>query len=352
MKKIFLLPLICLSIVSCKPQAQQDPTSAKVESPSKEVVAAAPSQSGDVLARINGEAITDAEVTEAVKSRLKKLEAQIFEIKRDGLSEVIEDRLVSLEAKKQNMSKEDYIQKELKMDEPSEQEIQTFYSMFKDKYNNEPLDKIKPQLIGRIKETRAKAQIEQILEKLRAAAKIEVLMERPRVEVSVDDDPSMGTPGAPITLIEFSEFQCPFCKRTRPTIDKILETYKDKVHYVFRDFPLSFHKQAPMAAKAANCAGEQDKYWDYNHMLFENQREIAPENLKTYAENLKLNMKKFDECLASDKGDKEIEKDTQDGMQAGVSGTPAYFINGIFLSGAQPFENFKEIIDEELQNKK
>jgi len=340
-----LLPLL----VACKGQGSGHNASNEnsVKASQNEVKVAA-SDSNPVLAKINGIEVTDAEVTALVKKRLQKVESQIFEIKRDGLDEIIDDKLVEAEAKKRSVSVDELLKKELTVEEPSEQEIQTFYTMFKQRFNNKSLDEVKPQLLAQLRSTKSRALREQFMEKLRKEASVEVLMERPRIEVSVDDDPIKGPSDAPITIVEFSEFQCPYCHKARAVVNRILDTYKDKVRYTFRDFPLSFHKMAPKAAEAANCAGEQGKYWEYNEYLFEHQSELAEDKLKDHAKAVGLNVDKFTTCLTSGKFADEIEKDINDGMAAGVSGTPAYFINGIFISGAQPFENFQKIIDEEL----
>ncbi len=342
---LFFIPLL----LACKPGNQ---VVAPAAVPSTVAVQTAPTNSGDVLARVNGVDITDAEVTGVIKKRLQKIESQIFDIKRDGLEDIIEDKLIEAEAKKQGIDPAELVKKELTVEEPSEQEIESFYAMFKQRFGNKTIDEVKPQLVAQLRATKSRAMKEQFIDRLKKEAKVEVLMERPRIEISVDDDPSQGPKDAPITIVEFSEFQCPYCKRTRETLKQIMETYKDKVHYVFRDFPLSFHKMAPKAAEAANCAGDQGKYWEYNTALFEHQPDLAEDRLKVYAKDLGLNTTKFEECLSSGKFAAEIEKDISDGAEAGVSGTPAYFINGIFLSGAQPFENFKAIIDDELARKK
>ena len=126
---------------------------------------------------------------------------------------------------------------------------------------------------------------------------------------------------------------------------------QDKIRLVFRQFPLEMHKEAPKAAEAALCANEQGKFWEYHDTLFQNQQALSVENLKTYAGNLKLDTKKFNECLASGKMAATVKADMEAGAKVGVSGTPAFFINGVMLSGAQPFEEFKKVIDEELQGK-
>ncbi len=154
-------------------------------------------------------------------------------------------------------------------------------------------------------------------------------------------------------IIEFSDYQCPFCRKFREeTLDKILETYEGKVRFVYRDFPLeNIHPYAFKAAEAANCAGEQGKYFEYHDLLYEKQSDWSArgeEAFVEYAQQLSLDVESFETCLASGKYEEEVRKDLQDGINAGVTGTPAFFINGIPLSGAQPFEVFKVIIDSEL----
>jgi len=164
-----------------------------------------------------------------------------------------------------------------------------------------------------------------------------------------DDDPVLGKADAPITLIEFTDYQCPFCGRVRQTVSQILEEYKGKVRYVIRDFPLSFHKDALKAHEGAHCAADQGKYWEMNKKLFADQSKIQVEDLKKYAAEIKLDAKKFADCLDSGKYTEKVRKSQEYGEKIGVSGTPAFFINGRMISGARPFEAFKEIIDDELR---
>lgn len=173
----------------------------------------------------------------------------------------------------------------------------------------------------------------------------------PRASVSADNDPVKGLGGAPVTIIEFSDFECPYCARFfEQTLSQIEEKYikTGKVKLVFRDFPLPFHRNAQKAHQAAECADEQDKFWEYHDLLFENYQSLSEENLKNYAESIGLNMTEFNECLNSEKMLSEVQKDLNDGSQYGVSGTPTFFINGIKLVGAQPYSAFEQIIEQEL----
>lgn len=336
------------------PKGDKTPAAAKVEKAEapKEVPQAVEAPSGGqdpVLAIVNGEEIKDSEVYQTVKPRLKKLESQIFDIKRSGLTGVIEDKLVEMEAKKKGVSSDELLKTEVysKVGQPSDKEIEAFYNAMKSRLGGQTLDQVKGRIIAQLSSSNRQEAYNEYVGKLKKDAKIEVKMERPRVEVSVDDDPSRGKKDGKITMIEFTDYQCPFCHRARATINQILDTYSE-VHYVQRDFPLSFHKDSPKAHEAANCAGEQDKYFEYSKLLWDNQRSLKVDSLKEYAQQAGLDTAKFNECLDSGKFAAEVQKDIQDGTKAGVSGTPAYFINGIFISGAQPFENFAEIIDEEL----
>ncbi len=184
----------------------------------------------------------------------------------------------------------------------------------------------------------------------------------PVVAASGDDDPFIGPADAPVTIIEFSDYQCPFCKRFRDeTLDQILETYEGKVRFVYRDFPLSsVHPYAQKAAEASECADDQGKSWEYHDILFANQSVLDVASLKTYADQLGLDTATFNECLDEGKKSSEVGKDSEDARASGVTGTPAFFINGQLVSGAIPFEDytdsngatqpgFKSIIDAALR---
>jgi len=172
-----------------------------------------------------------------------------------------------------------------------------------------------------------------------------------RVTVSVDDDPVLGDQNAPVTIIEFSDFECPFCGRFfSNTLPQLTREYIDtgKVKLVYRDFPLSFHPNAQKAAEAGECADDQGKFWEMHDKIFENQKAMSVVDLKSYAASLGLDTSEFNSCLDSGKHAKEIQKDISDGSKYGASGTPTFFINGIKLVGAQPFSAFQQIIESEL----
>ncbi|MBT3985811.1 DsbA family protein [archaeon] len=168
------------------------------------------------------------------------------------------------------------------------------------------------------------------------------------VEVSVDDDPWTGGKNADVVIVEFSDFECSFCSRASTTIDQLLDEYGNDIKVVFRDFPLSFHANAHIASEAAECAHEQDMFWEMHDMIFANQDALDSDSLKGYADELGLDTDDFNECLDSGEMSAEVDADFADGASYGVQGTPAFFINGELISGAQPVENFRAIIDKHL----
>ena len=169
------------------------------------------------------------------------------------------------------------------------------------------------------------------------------------IKVSADDDPSLGSENAPITIVEFSDYQCPYCSKFEETTFLDLKSkYIDTglIRLVFRDFPLtSIHQYAQKSAEASECADEQGKFWEYHSVLFNNQNALTLADLKKYAVDLKLDATKFDACLDSGKYEDEVQKDMQDGISYGVAGTPAFFVNGKILEGAQPLSEFERLIN-------
>ncbi len=171
------------------------------------------------------------------------------------------------------------------------------------------------------------------------------------VKASPDDDPALGPAGAPVTIIEFSDFQCPYCKRFRDqTLDALMKEYEGKVRLVYRDFPLTtIHPEAMDAALAADCANAQGKFWKMHDLLFDNQDQFGLKPFKQLAGQLQLDQGRFDQCFDSQQYLDEIQHDIDDGTAYGVSGTPTFFINGRSLVGAQPLSAFENLINEALQ---
>lgn len=310
--------------------------------------------SDQVVATVNGSPITDAQLTDAVQDQLKQFDMQVYKIKKGALDELVETKLIEDAAKKEGKSVEDYVKVNIddKIKKPGEAEVKAFYESNKDRMGGKTFDEMKATLTEYLGRQASAGVRGSLLAQLRKDAKVTVSLEPPRANVDAGDNPSRGPKSAPVTLIEFTDYQCPFCGRVRPTITQILDQYKDKVRYVLRDYPLPFHGEAKKAHEAAHCAGEQGKYWEMSTLLFKNQQALGVAKLKDYAKEVGLNQSKFDKCLDSGKYAKKVDDNQAAGSGVGVNGTPAFFVNGVMLSGAQPIGAFTEIIDAELANKK
>jgi protein-disulfide isomerase len=168
-------------------------------------------------------------------------------------------------------------------------------------------------------------------------------------KIDIDGSPVIGPADAKVTIVEFADFQCPYCLRANPTVDKILADYPKEVRRVFKHFPLSFHQQAMNAHRATLAAKEQGKFWEMHDLVFKSPQSLDEATMKAHAKTLGLDLAKFEKDYASDKVKEVIDRDIKQGQTVGVRGTPAFFINGRLLSGAQPYEAFKARIDEELK---
>jgi protein-disulfide isomerase len=301
--------------------------------------------------------VTYGELTGRIGAPLADLEKKKAELLKRGLEGYIIEKLVQAEAKKRGMANEDALLKaevEDKVAQPSDADVQKLYDQAKAGGQLPPevtIDQVKPEIVKHLTDQSKREKAQALFNDLKSKAEMQILLPEKRVQVAATG-PSKGPESAPVTIVEFSDFQCPFCSRANAAVDEVVKTYGDKVRVVFRHFPLSFHKEAPKAAEASMCAADQNKFWEYHDKLFANQQALKVDDLKKAAADLGLDTARFNECLDSGKKAELVKKDMADGEKAGVTGTPAFFINGLALSGAVPAEEFKAIIDAELKKKK
>jgi len=209
---------------------------------------------------------------------------------------------------------------------------------------------MRPEIQAFIEQQRPTQALHQFMAELRrAATDVIISLEPPREQVEIlPDDPSRGPDDAPIVLVEFSDFQCPYCQRATATIAELVEQYGDQIRFVYKDYPLPSHPEAFKAAEAGNCANEQGMFWELHDMMFESQDALDVTSLKSYATELGLDETAFAACLDGGRYTQQVEGDLAIGRDYGVSSTPTVFINGRVVMGAAPFETFDEIIKEEL----
>jgi len=305
------------------------------------------------LAQVDGVAITSEEVEKALASQLSKLEEQIYNLKRQRVESLINEKLLAKEAAKRGVSIPALLDAEVtaKVGLVTEQEIEKFYQENKNQLKGEE-SSLRDQIRAHLQNQKLAARREEFLKSLRSQAKVVVNLKPPpvlRVEVSLDGAPFKGPAKAPITIVEFSDFHCPFCRRVLPTLAQLESQYGEKVKLVFRDFPIdNLHPGASQAHEAARCANEQGKFWAYHDKLFASPPKSSPEIFKGLAKEVGLDKIAFETCFDTGKYQAAVKKDIEEGNRLGVTGTPAFFINGRIISGAQPLETFARIIDDEL----
>ncbi len=305
------------------------------------------------LAEVNGVAITARDVERSLGAKLSQLEEQIYTLKRNELDALVAQSLLAQEAAKRGVSVAALMDDEVtsKVALVTEKEIDEYYQANKARMRGDETS-VRPQIRSLLQQQKLTARQGIYLASLRSRAKIVVRLEPPaaaRIDVAIAGAPLRGAPDAAVTVVEFSDFECPFCKQANGTLAKLMETYSGKIRLVYRDFPLeNIHPQARRAAEAARCARDGGKFWEYHDVLFVQSPKLAPEDLKRYASQVGLDVEKFDTCLAGGAQSAPVQKDLDEGTQLGITGTPAFFINGRFLSGAQPIERFARMIDDEL----
>jgi len=324
-------------------------TSAGAGEPSKDTV----------VATIGEQKVTLGEVDATIEPQLKQLDEEVtkqkFELRRRAIENFVVEKLLTDEAKKRGLSGPDELLQaeiEAKVKPPSDEEVKATYDEAAASLPpGSSLEQFRPQIVQFLEQRQKQTLATEYIDTLKKNSNVNVLFKAPRKTVDATG-PSKGPQDAKITIVEFSDFECPYCSRALPAVEQVLKAYPDQVRLVFRHFPLSFHPNAQKAGEASMCAHDQGKFWEMHDVLFQNQQALDVPSLKGYAKNLGLDTAAFDSCLDSGKHANTIRSDMAAGEAAGVNGTPAFFVNGVPLSGAVPFEQFKAVIDEELAQQK
>ena len=311
-----------------------------------------------VLAKVNGKAITQSDVEKAAATEFQQLERECSNnrhtLVENKLKQMVQDTMVEAEAKTKGVSKDQLIADATKAAPVTDADVDKFYDENKAQI---PPNVTKEQVVPRIKQyleqqrqTEARTAFYASLE---TKYKADYMMEAVRVPVDAATyaAPTEGPATAPIQIVEFSDFQCPFCSRLLPTLAQVKQKYGDKIHLTFRQYPLPIHNNAPKAAEAALCANDQGKFWQMHDAMFADQAGLAADGLKAKAAKIEgLKTADFNSCLDSGKHAEEVKKDIAAGSAAGVNGTPAMFVNGRFISGAVPLDDITKVIDDELKH--
>jgi protein-disulfide isomerase len=320
------------------------------------IAGAAVNESPDrVLAVVGGQKITEQQVDAAMlQQMLASLDAnRRYDREHSALDEIIGDQLIDAAAAKAGMTPEQYVAAETRTDSiVTDDDVKKFYEQNKSaldaRSGGKSFDQIKLRLISIIQKRREAELREQLIAKLKQQTTVTIILDAPRYKVASAEHPSLGPGDAPVTIVEFGDFQCPFCRAATYSMKLLRKKYGDKLRVVYMDFPLAIHRNAMDAARAAQCADRQGKFWQLHDAMFADQTRLAPGDLKATAKKVGLDTTAFDRCLDSHDTDAAIQQDLKEGDALGVTGTPTFFVDGRELVGALPPERFYDMIDDDL----
>jgi protein-disulfide isomerase len=322
-----------------------------------------------IVATVNGENITEQQLLQAASADLTKLNANPpqpkaaldrarLEILWKSLNAIIDDKLITAEAAKSNMTREQLLNAEVEsnVETPSAEEVDQFYEANKAQITAQipgtkaqALPQVRQYMIGASR----RRYRDMLVNRLRRSYKVTTFLDPLRTEIATAGHPSHGPAKTPVTIVEFADFECPFCGGLFPTLKLVEQNYADKVRFVYRQFPLTnVHRFAQKAAEASLCANEQQRFWEFHDSMFGDQSRLDVASLKQRASTLGLNTMTFDTCLDSGRQAEVIRKDMEEARKAGVSSTPTLFINGRLMSGNRPYAEIREIIEDELRRAK
>jgi protein-disulfide isomerase len=306
-----------------------------------------------ILASINGENITSADVEDSLRALIFSIQDEVYKLRKTELDVRVNDILLEQEAQRRKITTKALLDAEVaaKLKQISVQDARVFYEKNKDRMT-EDFEHMEPRIIAFLQEREEHNSETAFAFQLRKTSDVQIFLkspESPVFSISTDDQPSRGKADAAVTIVEFTDYQCPNCATVQPVLEGLLKEYGDNVRLVVRDFPLPKHANASKAAEAAEAARAQGKYWEYIEKLFHNQSALTADKLKEYAGELGLDRAKFDAELDSGKYSSEVQRDMADGMRLAIDSTPTIFINGRKFDGDKTRDVIKAAIDEALK---
>ncbi len=303
-----------------------------------------------IAAKVAGEEVSYQRLYQGIENEIFEAEMKVYELKMNRLKAIMLETFMKNDPNKKGLSNDEYLEKYISKDfKPSQKEIDEFIKnrgIPEDSVN----DKMKERIVNFLSMENKKKDVDAWINKKTKSNPVEIFFEkpsRPTFDVEISNEPTWGDSSAKVTIVEFSDFQCPFCKKGKNVMDELKDKYGKKIKIVFKNFPLPFHINAKKAAEAGLCANEQgsENFWKMHDKMFNDQTNLDVKSLKDHAKKLGLNQDKFNKCLDSNKYAAAVEKDLEYGKKIGVKSTPTFFVNGQLVNGAHPKEVFVEIID-------
>jgi protein-disulfide isomerase len=299
-----------------------------------------------VVAEIGDRKVTVGELEQKEAGKLLQAQYKYYLAERDVLEQYIGEQLLELQAKKEGVTLEELIKRHItgNIKEPTEDQLRFYYEGVQ---TDESYESARANIIDTVRQLRTKKARDAYIAELRAQFGVIVELSQPSAHVEVAGDPRLGSENAPVQIVEFADYECPYCQKVNEDLARIRDQFPNQVSLVYKDFPLPMHPLAPKAAQAARCAGAQGKFWEFHDSLFQTKR-LQTSELKKQAAELKLDTDRFNQCLESGEQIAAVKKDSQEAQRLGLQGTPSFFINGHFMSGSIGFMKLRETVMQEL----
>jgi protein-disulfide isomerase len=305
-----------------------------------------------LAAEFEGGRITMEELDARIGPDAEDLLRVQYEQRRNAIGDLLTERLVEAEARRRGLTTEQLLDVEVRqrVPEPEPEELEEFYRRYPERFENDTKETAHLKIADALFKARAQRLRDAFAQRLRESADVKLFIEPPRVDLVFDDEaPRLGPEDAPVTIVEFADYECPYCRAVQETVDDVMQRYAGQVRLVYRDLPLEQHPRARDAARAARCAREQDRFWEYHRDLLISPDELSAEQLGERAARLGLDRETFEACLASDRHDEAIDKAIEESKAVSVRSTPTFFVNGRRIRGAISLAQFMKLIDEELE---
>jgi protein-disulfide isomerase len=304
----------------------------------------------NVVANVGGVQLTMSDLENEESAKLLTAHYQYYQAEIKALNDLIDKKLIEQKANSEHLTVEQLLDRDInsQVKDPTEDQMKVYYEGLE---TDQPYESVRSKILEKIRQLRTDKVRAEYVRKLRAETEVYIALAPPRAgnleNQTAQNTLTLGSDKAPVKLVEFADYECPYCQKVAADVRKLVADYGDKIAFTYKDFPLPMHARAEKAAEASRCANEQSKYWQFHDELY-HSKELDVDQLKAQARALQLNVDQFDKCLDSGVETAAVQKDKKEGEHLGISGTPSFFVNGHYLSGALDYAALRQIVDQQL----
>lgn len=300
----------------------------------------------EVVANVGGVKVTMADLEQEESAKLLSAHYQYYQAQTKALNDLIDKKLLEQKAKSENLTVDQLVDRDIKsqVTDPTEDQLKVYYEGLE---TDQPYEAVRGKILEQVRMLRTQKARSTYLKTLRVHTTVYITLAPPRANVDTQNAQMVGPEKPTVTLVEFADYECPYCQKVAADVKKLQADFGTKVAFLYKDFPLAMHSRAEKAAEATRCASKQGKFWEFHDELF-HSKELDVDQLKAQARALKMEPSEFDKCLDSGEEAAAVEKDRKEGVRLGITGTPSFFINGHFLSGALDYATLRQIVEQQL----